>query len=255
MPSAVIEGGRGPTAPVATLFITGDSHVGALRKGHDLLAGAGRLPASPAVVFRPMGTSTLMRKEFFVDRSDHLEITVPRFREQVTVLPAPEFATGETVYCIAGPLNFHSLLSRKWWVHNWATGMPPRRGAPVTRGLLRHSLLAMEFHELAMVRRLRELGQRVRVIEAPAPFRHHPALAHTPAASLMALLRACREILAEELERMGIEIVAVPAECLDEEGFMRSGLRHARPDDGNHGNEEFGAIMLRQCIDATHNSR
>lgn len=255
MPSAVIEGGRGPTAPVATLFITGDSHVGALRKGHDLLAGAGRLPASPAVVFRPMGTSTLMRKEFFVDRSDHLEITVPRFREQVTVLPAPEFATGETVYCIAGPLNFHSLLSRKWWVHNWATGMPPRRGAPVTRGLLRHSLLAREFHELTMVRRLRELGQRVCVIEAPALFRHHPALAHTPAASLMALLRACREILAEELERMGIEIVAVPAECLDEEGFMRSGLRHARPDDGNHGNEEFGAIMLRQCIDATHNSR
>lgn len=251
MPLAGIDAARPQAASgAATLFITGDSHVGALRKGHALLAAAGRLPDRPAVVFRPMGTSTLMRTAFFEDRSDHLEITVPRFREQVTVLPAPEFAASETVYCIAGPLNFHSLLSRKWWVHNWATGMPRRRGAPVTRGLLRHSLLAMEFHELTMVRRLRELGQQVRVIEAPAPFRHHPALAHTPAESLIALFRICREIIAAELDRIGIGILTVPAECLDDEGFMLPAFRHEKPTDGNHGNAGFGAIMLARLLSA-----
>lgn len=248
MPSAAIDGARLPADASATLFVTGDSHVGALRKGYDLLAGTGRLSGRPAVAFRPMGTSTLMRTPFFEDRSDHLEITVPRFRQQVPVLPAPEFSAGHTTYCIAGPLNFHSFLSRKWWVHNWVVGMPPRRGAPVSRELLRHALLDMEFHELTLLRRLCELGQRVLVIEPPAPFRHHPALAHTPAQSLLALFRLCRELVAEELGRMGIDIVAVPAECLDQEGFMLPAFRHERLADGNHGNAEFGAIMLGRLL-------
>lgn len=250
MPLAATDAERQPAGGIAALFITGDSHVGALRKGHDLLAGSGRLPSRPAIAFRPMGTSTLMRTAFFLDRSDHLEITVPRFRQQVPVLPAPEFATGGTIYCVAGPLNFHSLLSRKWWVHNWVVGMPPRRGAPVSRELLRHALLDMEFHELTLLRRLCELGQRVLVIEPPALFRHHPALAHTPAQSLLALSRLCRELVAEELGRMGIDIVAVPAECLDEEGFMLPAFRHERLADGNHGNAEFGAIMLGRLLSA-----
>lgn len=250
MRSAAIDPAPRPAGNAATLFITGDSHVGALRKGHDLLAGTGRLPARPAIAFRPMGTSTLMRTPFFLDRSDHLEITVPRFRQQVPALPAPGFATGDTIYCVAGPLNFHSFLSRKWWVHNWVVGMPPRRGAPVSRGLLRHALLDMEFHELTLLRRLRELGERVCVIEPPALFRHHPALAHTPAQSLLALSRLCRDLVAEALGRMGIDIVAVPTECLDEEGFMLPAFRHERPTDGNHGNAEFGAIMLGRLLAA-----
>lgn len=128
--------------------------------------------------------------------------------------------------------------------------MPPRLGAPVSRSLLRRALLDMEFHELTLLRRLRELGQRVCVVEPPPLFRHHPALAHTPARSLLALSRLCRELVAEELERMGIDIIAVPAECLDEEGFMLPAFRHERPTDGNHGNAEFGAIMLGRLLAA-----
>jgi len=230
------------------LFLTGDSHVAAIKRGHALLASRGQLPAAPPLVIRPFGSAVQMRTSFFVEHDDHLEITDPVYRKRVPVLPARGFATGSTIYLLAGPFNFSAVWARPFWRHHWVTGMPPRVGRPYSLGTLRHGLMARLYYQFRLIDKLLTLGQRLAVVESPGPFRHHPALGLVRADSLVALHRLCRRLVRDELARRDVGVVAVPAECWDDDGFIQARFRSDNPEDGHHANTEFGAVMAMECL-------
>jgi hypothetical protein len=230
------------------LFITGDSHVAALKRGYALLAERGELPDDPKVVIRPFGSAVQMRTPFFIEHEDHLEITEPVYRMRVPVLPAKGFPKTDTIYCLAGPLNFSPVWSRPFWRKDWITGMPPGTGRPFSVGMFRSVLLQRVKYQLQLIDKLLQLGERICVIESPGPFRHHPALGHTRPESVIAVHQLCKRLIGQELQGRGVVVVDVPPDGRDELGFMHERFRSENPADVHHANAELGAMMIRRAI-------
>jgi hypothetical protein len=230
------------------VFLTGDSHVGALKRGHDLLALRDQLPADPSVVVRAFGNAVAMRTQFFVEHDDHVEVTDPIYRRRVPVLPIQGFEKSNTIYCIAGPLNLSTVWAPHLWRRYWVTGMPAGRGRPFTAGMLRHVLLTRLQYQLRLIYKLRELDERVCVVESPGPFRHNRMMAQTPPESVIAIYRLCRRIASDELTRRGVASIDIPGECWDDDGFMQARFRNENAEDNYHANAEFGAVMVLECL-------
>jgi len=123
----------------------------------------------------------------------------------------------------------------------------PEGAAPVSSGMVRRLALADQGPMLALLGLLRRLGAPVFAIEAPYPFRHHPALRRTPAAVVMRVDRLYRETIRAELDRLSVAVVGVPERCRDAEGFTLDSF--GQVGDPHHGTAAYGAIMMAEVLD------
>lgn len=69
------------------VLIVGDSHMGSLKKGMQLLADRGALPTDLDLTLEMFGTSTVYITPFFENRSDHVRVTSTRPSKRVERLP------------------------------------------------------------------------------------------------------------------------------------------------------------------------
>jgi hypothetical protein len=229
------------------VLVFGDSHTAALRRGQIAIETDGHWPDGVRLAVRPLGGGHLATEPFFADRGTHAEVTLPEYRRQFTRLPRED--DPETmVYGVSALL--HPV--RLWRQPDWQAfapadlAAPPADTAPVSSGTIRRLAFEDQGPMLGLVALLRRLGRRVFAIEAPRPFRHHPALRRTPAEVVMRVDRIYRDAVRAELDRLGVDVVAVPGRCLDDEGFTLESLGQAG--DPHHGNEAYGTIMMAEVL-------
>jgi hypothetical protein len=115
--------------------------------------------------------------------------------------------------------------------------------------MIRETVLFRMRYLLQFAAAMRDFGCTVCALEAPGPFSHDPALARTPAARVDGIRRLCRETVAEALDALGVEVIAVPAACRGADGILADHLRNESPSDTYHAGAEFGAIMLATMLD------
>ena len=227
------------------VMITGDSHTAALYKGQLAVQADGQWPDDIDLVIRPLGGGHLTREPFFVDRGDHAEMTAAEYRRQFERLPLAAGERSPSVYGVSAPL--HSV--RIWRHADWQSFTPHGAGLPgkpVSTAMVRRIALDDQRYVLELIGILLRTGKRVFVIEAPHPFRHHPALQGTRAELVLYLNRLYRDTIRSELAALGVPVVAVPERCI-EGGFTRQD--YAQPNDPHHGNPLYGRLMIEQVLD------
>ena len=175
---------------------------------------------------RPLGGGHLATEPFFADRGDHADVTLPEYRRQFDRLPRADDPP-DMIYGVSALL--HPV--RVWRAPAWQDFAPadmalPDR-APVSSGTVRRLALDDQTPMLELVALLRRIGRHVFAIEAPHPFRHHPALRRTPAAVVMRVDRLYRTTLRAELARLGVPVVDVPAAMPRRRGLHPGGVRPA----------------------------
>ncbi len=227
------------------ILLTGDSHTAALRKGQIAIEVEGQWPERLRLAIRPLGGGHLTCEPFFIDRGDHAEITVAAYRRQMQRLPMDDDPPG-TIYGLSAPL--HSV--RLWRHPAWQTFVPAAMagavsGTPVSSGMLQRLVLEDQRNVLDLVSLLKRLGKRVFVVEAPYPFRHHPAMRKTSRDLVRFVDGFYRDLVRRELMRLAVPVVAVPARCV-EDGFMLD--LYAQPGDHHHGNQRYGRIMMDEVL-------
>ncbi len=229
------------------VLVFGDSHTAALRRGQVAIETDGHWPDAVRLTVRPLGGGHLATAPFFADRQDHAEVTLPEYRRQFARIPR-EDDPEDTVYGVSALLHpVRIWRSPAWQDHAPADLVPPPEGVtPVSSGMVRHLALDDQRPMLDLVALLRRLGRRVFAVEAPRPFRHHPALRKTPAATVMHVDRLYRDTVGRELRRLGVPVVGVPQRCLDADGFTREDL--GQVGDPHHGNAAYGAIMMGEIL-------
>jgi hypothetical protein len=193
-----------------------------------------------------LGNGAHLIKQFFRDTGHSARITEPTFTAQVKELPLPGPEGKDTVYCWSGLFHF----AKVWRDRTWATHRltcTRGNGIPVSCGMLRSTILLWFRHQLGLIDVVMRRGGMVVAVESPRPFRHHPAFQQSRPEVIAAVDRFCQEVMLAELAKRSIPLVRIPRECLDEEGFMDTRWRSERGADPHHGNEEFGALMLK-CI-------
>lgn len=229
-------------------MITGDSHTAALHRGHAALLDEGRWPAGLALDIRPLGGGHLTRAPFFSDRGDHAEITTAEYRRRFDRLPLASDGP-DVVYGLSAPLHSVRVWRHPAWRRFSPAGLAPGSAAPgesatpVSSGLLRRVILDDQRHVLALIAILLRGGRQTFVVEAPRPFRHHPALDETSPDLVAHIDAIYRRTIRRELDAMGVPVVSVPEDCLDR-GFMRDD--YAQPGDPHHGNAAYGRLMMER---------
>lgn len=232
---------------MADVLVFGDSHTAALRRGQIAIETDGHWPEGLRLDVRPLGGGHLATVPFFADRGTHAEVTLPEYRRQFARLPRQE-DPDTLVYGVSALLHPVRLWRQPGWQAFAPADMasPPAGTAPVSSGTIGRLARDDQGPMLGLVALLRRLGRRVFAIEAPHPFRHHPALSRIPAEVVMRVDRIYRDAIGAELDRLGVDVVAVPDRCLDPEGFTREAL--GQPGDPHHGNAAYGAIMMAEVL-------
>jgi hypothetical protein len=87
------------------------------------------------------------------------------------------------------------------------------------------------------------------VIEAPWPFRHHPALARNGQHKVQFLHRAVRSRALAALEARNVPVVEFDPKWADADGFTLAEFRHWKRKDNHHGNAEFGRKVMAKIYD------
>ncbi|WP_165361412.1 hypothetical protein [Lichenibacterium ramalinae] len=229
------------------VLVFGDSHTAALRRGQSAIETDGRWPDGLRLDVRPLGGGHLATVPFFADRGSHADVTLPEYRRQFARLPREEDPEA-MVYGVSALL--HPV--RVWRHSDWQgfapadLAAPPADTAPVSSGTIRRLALDDQGPMLGLVALLRRLGRRVFAIEAPRPFRHHPALRRIPAEVVMRVDRIYRDAIRAELDGLGVAVVGVPDRCLDGDGFTLEALGQTA--DPHHGNEAYGTIMMTEVL-------
>ena len=226
-------------------LIFGDSHTAALRRGQGTIEADGRWPDDLRLTVRPLGGGHLATEPFFADRGDHAEVTLPEYRRQFDRLPRADDPR-DTVYGVSALLHPVRVWRGSAWQDFAPADMALPGATPVSSGIVRRLALDDQRPMLDLVALLRRIGRRVFAVEAPRPFRHHPALKKTPAAVVMRVDALYRATIRAELDRLGVPVVAVPARCRDAEGFTRPEFGQAG--DPHHGNGDYGAIMMGEVL-------
>lgn len=225
------------------LLLTGDSHLGGLRRAQ-LAARGDEAAAFRGAVIKPMGRGFLLRSQFFADRGDHAEIVEPEFRQRVERVPP---AAGAFNWIgISGPMN----TARVWRDPSWARYKPFGHGGgiPVSAALLKSVVEADVRRSIEFVQVVSR-SSHVFVIEAPWPFRSHKAVSLNGADTVQFIHRWYRDHVMRELQRLGVPVLEIDHACVDAEGFMKPEFRSETATDRYHANARFGRIVLDRIVE------
>ena len=228
------------------ILITGDSHVGPLQRGIDLLRRekAACLDAAEVVV-RPLGGGHLLPMPFFKMKGGRIEITQPEYRTRMERYPPPDVADAD-FHGISAPLHTARVFRHEQWRDYALAG--EAEGIPVSDALLARLVDDDQRQVMAFFKALVALGLRPFAIEGPRPFRHHPAVAVLGAPKVLRIDRFYRERMRAWLAAEGIAQVDIPPELMDADGFMLETMSKDASD-AHHGNERFGARMVARIVD------
>ena len=230
---------------VAHVLITGDSHTAAVKRGLNLLEAEGGIPEDFEIEVIGLGGGQHMLDPFFEVRGDVAVMTHPTFAKRLPVMPVPGANERGTVYVWCGLFHF----AKAWRDRTWIDFRPVTlqgRGAPVSMGLITETALDWFKHSLDLLRLIRESGARVVVMETPRPFHHHWALKRIPVDVVAEIDRHLQRLMLGELDARSLELVRIPASCLDDHGFMLPEWRNEVETDEHHANQQFGAMMIQQ---------
>ncbi|MCA6218287.1 hypothetical protein KGA65_17265 [Ideonella sp. B7] len=229
------------------ILISGDSHTGPLAMGLAQWRGREDLTALDLRI-QALGSGHLLPGPFFEDRGDHVEIVQAEYKDRCPRLP-PLPAHFDWIG-FSGPLHSMRLWSKDWTRHK-PIGLPvgdePDDPAlhRVSIGLIQQIIDDDVAQQLAMLSALRR-HHRVFVMEAPAPFRAHPAVNRNGASTVLCLNQLYRARVTQQLEARDIPVVSMEPDWLTPEGFLRPRFKSTAAGDHHHGNADFGEAMLKR---------
>lgn len=226
------------------VLITGDSHTAMLYKGLQSICD----DSNCEIKIRPMGSGEYLRSPFYEEDGDAIRITHPTYRKRLGRIPP-----SDDFDFLGLSMPFHS--ARVFRHPDWQRYAPWKLATgeiPLSQGVLEQTILADQHYILSFVANLVRRGYRVFAIEAPRPFRHHPALKLTRPEVILFIDGLFRRLVSEELLTLGTKIVKLPDEAIDEQGFMKDEFRNEQARDTHHGNAVLGGMIMEKVRKLCH---
>lgn len=231
-----------------SVLLTGDSHLGALRRGADLLepdSGAAR------AVFWPLGVGGGARTcvHRFDPAAQTVTTIVPKWHNRsFSAAEIAGAAGGDALLVVSLPLHPTRLLRD----HSWR-GHAPWRLAGDDRIAMSDRMIAAMIdadsrHALEFTRDLARLWPDCAVLEAPRPFANARYLRRMPMEIALHLDTLYRAQVRAALEQAGIAVIAQPGSTILPDGTTDLAFDNENPEDDHHANAPYGALVLRQIL-------
>lgn len=222
------------------ILVTGDSHTGPLRMGQKLLESKDfKNKLSFDIDVRGLIGGNWYSRSFFIDRGDYAEL-IPECRKNFDRLPPSNIK-----YDWIG-LSAPLLTIRAWRSVSWRHFCPwplNDSGSVISGGLLRKIIEDDSMYSLALMNIIHK-NTNVFVVEPPCLFRRHRSVLSNGEDKVSYIHKAYQNYIFNELDRLGVPVVRLDNEWVDENGFVDPVFSSEDPKDSSHGNAEFGRLMM-----------
>lgn len=234
------------------LYVTGDSHVGALAMGRNRLTPE-QLPATVSLAARTLGNGFYLSQPFWDAGSGALRFTRADYAEALRALTGRDSIAPQPDTVFGFCMGFHAARVYRdplWRQFGPACLPEDERGMPVSAGALDAIFDEDQLHIVGFLAEARRIGVRCIVIASPPPHRGHPCIAEgTSAATVIELDRAYRARAMARLDALRMPYVLPPERAYAPDGFLHPQFRAGMPDDDpHHANPAFGHAMLTRTL-------
>lgn len=227
------------------VILTGDSHLGPLQRGAGKIEGAdGRL------TFWPLGPGSALRERVHVFDSEAGTLTTvsARWKRNRTFSDHAIRKIGEDALLVVSlPLNTSRIL-RDTRLDTHVPWPLAREEQAISNQVLAAMIDRDSRHALAMVQDLARIWPRIAVIEAPRFFARTVVQKGLRLDVSRHVDAAYRAQVGAALALAGIAVIEQPSATLDPEGGTLDRFKHEDPEDGHHGNSDYGALALQAIL-------
>ncbi len=229
------------------LFITGDSHIAAIKRGYHILKGQNDSFGGLEIVF--MRTDSEMRKSMYIDAlTPKLPKYISLYLRELRKLKL-EFHNPDMWVGLSGPM-MDSFVTRRPDLDKYAFSDADTEGIPVSKAMREAIVLDDQHHHLELIRELKKAGAKVFVIEAPLPFLElYEKLNLPPEKKVVPFSQLYRQRVKQALAEMDVPLIEIPEHCVNDRGGMKIEYHVGKEDDFHHCSPEYGVLMLKKIID------
>jgi hypothetical protein len=231
---------------VIPLLVTGESHVGPIRRGLDLVPE----PDRGQFVFWPLGSGGALRQPCHsYDATGHtLTITSPKWQARVYSRETIGSVGAGTIVFLSMPLNTSRILRDYAW-DQFAPGPVARHETPLSEKMV-DSLIDMDStHAVRLAQDLSEIWPNMVVVEAPRFFANATYLGKHRFEICQYVDAAYRKRVRGQLSASGIAILDQPPSTVTEAGTTDLRYDNENPLDNHHANAAYGKLVLEQMTD------
>lgn len=229
------------------ILLTGDSHLGCLKRTYDAEAG----DAFKEISFAPLGRGGLCVTEFFAldQEAETVEITAEEWNKE-RYAKAELSGADPTLVVVSMPLNTSRIQRETAW-HRfvpWQLKQDPKEvglsSAALEEMFVQDSHYAVEFAGA-----LKSIGVEVAVLEAPRFFENAPYLKKRRFEVSQHVEAAYRAHVSARLKAHGVPIIEQPSNTIGKTGCTLPQFDHENPNDVHHGNTAYGRLALLSVLD------
>lgn len=225
-----------------SILVTGDSHIGPLQRGLDLLPAAERT----RYTFWPLGKGGAIRERChtYDDVRKELTITSPNWEKRTFSRESLSELSPETFLFLSLPANTSRILRG----YSWNTHVPWRLAsgeAPLSDRLVEEMIDQDCRYSLELTIDLARVWRNFAVIEAPRFFANATYLKVFRQDVCQHIDSAYRSRVRDALTRHGIHLVAQPDVTISDDGTTKLDFDHENPLDNHHANAWYGGLVLK----------
>jgi len=230
-----------------TTFICGNSHVGALKLGLDMLEPA---MASGIKVF-PFGSALIELAPFSARDGAAVRLTDPEYLAFLKRFTGLQAITGEHLWGFCMGTHTAHIYRDTFWAEAEPSEICRPEVRPVSTGMLNAIIDDEQRQVLEFFGQVKAAGIRFFAVSAPPPRQDHPSFRRGVRRETVAFVdRRARDIFAGKLAAEGIDFILPPDEAATSDGFLKeeygAGFKPNGKFDPHHANAAYGAMMMRK---------
>jgi hypothetical protein len=231
-----------------TIFIGGNSHTGALKKGFDALGGS-----VPEIRFVPFGSGLKEVRPFSVILDGMVEMTDPDYAANLEKYAGKRHFDPSDIWGIC--MGFHNvrIFGAPMWMGAAPADVAGPTQRPISQAVLDEIIINDQLHVRAFIAQLKKANIRLFVISGPARQRGGNVVAKgVPQDVVTSIDRRARDLFEAWLSKIAVPFVDVPSEVVEADGFLKD--KYAQKVLGNgapdalHANAHYGRLMMEKVV-------
>lgn len=229
------------------VILTGDSHLGALKRALDAADDPG---LRERVTLWPLGPGGAARQPVHRRDPDSGTVTTiarPWRKRSFSAATLSE-PGADALLVVSLPLNTSRILRECSWASHVPWRLAQDDEIPLSEAMMAAMIEADSRHALDFVRDLAALWPATAVLEAPRLFPNADFLARKRAEVCRHVDAAYRAQVRQALEAAGIAVIDQPPETLTPDGMTDLAYDHEDPDDTHHAGTAYGALALQAVL-------
>lgn len=224
------------------IVLTGESHLGAIKRG---------APENPTVLYWPLGPGGQVVTPFFDYNAEanSVRITAPNWRKMSYSKDSLTFDGTQALLALSMPLNTSRILRDHDWVTHvpWHLVQSPDE-APLSDAVVAAILEQDYRYSIAFVEALLACGIQVVVIEGPHFFEHARYVKRMRLDVVTYIDTQYRETVIAKLAHLGVDVIRQRSETLTHQNSTKKKFKHESSTDQHHASAKYGTLVYEDLI-------